>query len=278
MLAVLLNVTFSWEKFLLGYAVLMPAHLSVSYSNDYFDVEVDSLGQPTTFAGGSGVLVKNPELRPFAKSFAQLLIVTSLTLALVFTFLFSSPTFLVMAVFGNFLAWFYSAPPLKLAYRGLGEISTILTGFVIPGLGFVSLSGSLDLNFFMFSIPLMIYMLFFILSVEIPDKEGDEQGGKNTFIVTHGREAGFAIIGLAAVMGTLTFLFLSFTGIYSAIDLRVVALLSLIPLACGMWVFLKRTSEKVQAIRLIGYTVPALVLFIALVDLYFLGLLLWPAL
>lgn len=108
------------------------AHLSVSYTNDYWDFEVDHYNQPTLFAGGSGVLIQNPELRSFAKNFGILLIVLSLSLAVVFSYIYSSVTFLLIALLGNLLAWYYSAPPLKLSYLGLGEVATALSGFILP--------------------------------------------------------------------------------------------------------------------------------------------------
>jgi 1,4-dihydroxy-2-naphthoate octaprenyltransferase len=38
---------------------------------------------------------------------------------------------------GNLVGWFYSAPPLRLAYRGLGEFSTAATvGFLVPAMGY----------------------------------------------------------------------------------------------------------------------------------------------
>lgn len=274
LLAVLLNNPFSWERFLLGYLVLGLAHLSVSYSNDYWDFEADHFNQPTRFTGGSGILVENPELKLFAKRFAIFLIGLSILLAFIFAFIYSSFTFLVLACAGSSLAWYYSAPPLKLSYNGLGEISTILSGFILPTFGYVAITGFLDLKVFLFSLPFMIYMFFFILSVEIPDMEGDKAGNKNTFIVKNGRKTGFILIGLSGVLGTVSLLFLSFSGIYSPIKFQIIILASLIPLITGLYAFLRRTSRKKPATRLVNLTVPSLVIFILLLDLYFLGMLL----
>ncbi|EKF86060.1 prenyltransferase [Methanobacterium formicicum] len=270
LLAVILNNQFSWDRFILGYAVLLPAHLSVSYSNDYWDFMVDHYNLPTRFTGGSGVLVENPELKPFARRFAILLILISISIALIFTYIYSSLAFLLIALLGNFMAWYYSAPPLKFAYRGLGEISTALSGLIIPSLGYVAITGFLDLKILLFSVPFMIYMGFFILSVEIPDLEGDKKGGKNTFIVKYGRKMGFAIIFLAGIVGTTSFLLLSFTGLYNNINFQILMLLSFLPLFTGVYAFTKRTSFMDKATKLVNYTVPSLVIFIILIDLYFL--------
>jgi 1,4-dihydroxy-2-naphthoate octaprenyltransferase len=114
--AVLLGSPFSLPRMLLGYLILLPAHLSVSYSNDYFDVEVDKFGIPTLFSGGSGILVKYPELRRPAKWIAVGLIVCSLVLGIVFLVIHSySIWFLGYVLAGNLLGWFYAAPPQRFA-------------------------------------------------------------------------------------------------------------------------------------------------------------------
>ena len=67
LLAILFNAEFVLSKFVLGYAILFTAHLSVHYSNDYYDAEVDQHTSPTVISGGSGILVENPELKRVCK-------------------------------------------------------------------------------------------------------------------------------------------------------------------------------------------------------------------
>ena len=121
--------------FIFGYAILFFAHLSVHFSNDYYDREADKNAKRTPVSGGSGVLVDHPEMAGLALNVAILLLGLSVVTAIAFTFYYSFPLwFLFYAVFGGLLGWFYTAPPLKLAYRGLGEASTaIATGFIVPG-------------------------------------------------------------------------------------------------------------------------------------------------
>jgi 1,4-dihydroxy-2-naphthoate octaprenyltransferase len=271
LLAVTLTSPFSVDRFLGGYAVLLLAHLSVSYTNDYWDFEVDHYNQPTLFAGGSGVLIQNPELRPFAKNFGIILIFLSLSLAVGFSFIYSSVTFLLIAILGNLLAWYYSAPPLKLSYRGLGEVATALSGFILPAAGYVAICGYLDLKIVLFTIPFVIFMTSFILSVEILDMEGDGKGRKNTFIVKNGRKKGFIMIGLVGVMGTLSLLLLSLSGLFPQINFQLLALLSMFPTLVGLYLFLRRTSKKEKAIQLVNINIPILVVFITLFNLYFLS-------
>lgn len=67
LLAMLSGAGYAPDRFIFGYAILLTGHLSVHYSNDYFDAEADSFGQPSVTSGGSGILVTNPELRPISK-------------------------------------------------------------------------------------------------------------------------------------------------------------------------------------------------------------------
>jgi 1,4-dihydroxy-2-naphthoate octaprenyltransferase len=252
--AVLLGAPFSLAQLLLGYLVIMPAHLSVSYSNDYFDVEVDRLGKPTPFSGGSGVLVEHPELRNAARWIALGLILCSLALGIVFWALYAYPLwFLGFVLLGNLLGWFYSAPPVRLAYRGLGEFSTMFTaGVLLPGMGYLVTRGTLDKDALVFLIPLMLYGLAFILTVELPDMEVDRLGNKRTWVARKGRGFGFTTVGVLMLCATLFFFFFPalFPGKYP-LDFYVLGLMSLLPLRAGMVGMLKRPAEKEATLKLV---------------------------
>ncbi len=159
--------------------------------------------------------------------------VVSVLLSIFFVFIFSySFDFVLLVVAGNLLGWFYAAPPLKFAYRGFGEIATVITaGILLPGFGYFVLSKNLDLLFIMSTIPLMLYVLIFILNAEIPDFESDRLGKKNNLIIR--RDPGFGLI-VASFCAAFVFVYslsLSFNKTFSALlDFRVIALMSLIPL------------------------------------------------
>lgn len=269
LLALLLNAQFSLNKFIMGYAALFAAHLSVSYSNDYFDVEVDKFQEPTRFSGGTGVLVANPQLRRFSKNFALALMGLSMALAIITTIIFNLPLyFFLLILSGNILGWYYSAPPIKLSYRGLSEFATVLTGFIVPGVGYVILMGKLDLAFFIFVIPLMLYELFFIINVEIPDMEADRLGGKKNLIVAYGRELGFIIGATAALMATLSYLLMT---LYSSnINWVMIVAFSLVPLTFGILCAIKRPIDRIHAIKWVNYNLLSLSIFIILINAYFL--------
>jgi 1,4-dihydroxy-2-naphthoate octaprenyltransferase len=228
------------------------------------------------FTGGSGVLNEFPELKEFAKRFAIVLIIISLALAIIFTLIYSLPIyFLGFVILGNLLGWFYTAPPIGLVYRRLGEFATVLTtGIMLPGMGYLVTTGLLNWQFLIIAIPLMIYGAAFILSVEIPDMEGDEKVQKRTLIVRRGRGFGFALIGLCFLMATIYFTIMAmFFSHIATLGFELLALLSLIPTSFGLAGLLKRPLENLAASKWANIEVAALFLFVFLVDLYFLFIL-----
>ena len=273
--AVLLGAPFSLSRTLFGYLVLLPAHLSVSYSNDYFDVDVDKYNKPTFFSGGSGVLVENPILRSPAQWAAITLILCSLALGIVFQIVYSFPIwFLGLVILGNLVGWFYSAPPLRLAYRGLGEPAmTFIIGLLIPGLGYWVTSGHLNQAGLVFTVPLLLYGLAFILAVEIPDIESDRLGNKRTWVARKGRGFGFILIAASFFLASIFFFVFPWltTRIYP-VEFRVLGILSLIPLAAGCIGLLRRPEEKRSATWVINAILISMAGFCILVDAYMLYL------
>ena len=269
--AVLLGAPLAWPRLLLGYLIVMPAHLSVSFSNDYFDTEVDGYGTPSPFTGGSGILVQYPELRPTARRIAIGLIFCSLALGLLFMALYPEPIwFLALVLAGGLAGWFYSAPPLSLSYRGLGEITNALVGgLLVPALGYLVMAGSLTAESLIFTIPLTLYGLAFIISVEIPDVEADLLGGKNTLVSRKGRRFGFVAVGLFMLAAAAYFVGLQGlrAGVYP-VNFRVLILLSCVPLSTGILGAARRPVDKSAATRLVTIIVTSLIVFFVLVDGY----------
>jgi 1,4-dihydroxy-2-naphthoate polyprenyltransferase len=279
LLANTLGVQFLWSKFLLGYLILFTAHLSLHYSNDYFDIEVDKHTKPTMFTGGTGILVENPQLARFSKLFSIILIACSLFFTIIFILIFNQPILIFFYVLlSDLLSWFYSAPPLKLVYRGWGEISCIIAvGILMPGLGFLVMNGNFDLAFLIFSLPLIFYGIFFIMNVEIPDMEGDKLGDKNTFIVKKGRKHGFKIVGASAALASLSFIFLNFTKLYPAsLNFLIIIMLSLIVLFPGLWSFIKNPENKIYATKLVNNNLTSLILFLISLNCYLVYVILNP--
>jgi 1,4-dihydroxy-2-naphthoate octaprenyltransferase len=271
LLAISTGIDFSIVYFLFGYAIMLPAHLSLSYSNNYFDTDVDKLNNPTAIAGGTKILINNPDLKPICKKIAIGLIILSIVLATVFVLLFSYPIiFLVFIVFGNLLGWFYSAPPLKLAYRGLGEVANMINmGLLMPGIGYWAISGNLDSFFLIFSIPFFVYGLDFMIIVETPDFEGDKKAEKKTLVTRLGRKNSYKVIIISLLSSSFYFLFLSYFGFYNSyISYSLIYIFSLIPLFVGIYGWFKQPFTKKIASNIAEKNMYALLTFIIITNIY----------
>lgn len=269
LLAVLGGVGFDLEKFVSGYLILGLAHLSVSFSNDYFDRHSDRGSTATAFSGGSKVLVEHPELEGLALKIAIFLLATSMIGTAIFTFAHSySYWFFVFGISGGLVGWFYSAPPLMLAYRGLGELTTMLAvGVLMPGIGYFAASGLIDHFFLVFVFPLSCYGLFFILTVELPDVETDKIAHKTNIVVKWGRKTGTYISFIATILGTVFLAAIHLSGILEGKpDLELITLLSVMPIIAAITA-VQESSERRNVLRQVTISMATMILFICIVDI-----------
>ena len=253
----------------LGYAVVLLGDLSTHYSNDYFDVDVDKYVERKKFFSGSTILVTNPRLRPLSKHISILLLVLSNILAAAIVLFIGAPMeFLLIALGANFLGWAYSAPPFRLISRGFGEIVVaVVTGFAIPGIGYLTVRGQLDPLFAYFAVPFIMYGLILILSLEAPDLEIDRKGGKRNFFVRKGEHRVFSVILVAALLATVIFFVYAWQITQAALNLEIVALFSIVPLAAGLLGF-ARVFQKKDVNRFSTLNITSLFLFNVLMVTY----------
>jgi len=273
LLAIVAGVDFSYVYFLFGYAIMLPAHLSLSYSNNYFDIQVDKFNKPVSISGGTKILIEKPELRNLCKNIAIGLIIISISITIVFVFLFSFPiTYLGFIIFGNLLGWFYTAPPIKLAYRGLGEIANMINmGFLMPGIGYWTMSGNLDLFFLIFSIAFLLYGLNFMILVETPDMEGDRKAKKMTLVAKTGRILSYKITIITLLAASLYFLVFAYFGIFdSKIDYGIMYILSFIPLFIAIYGWFKQPFAKKIATKTAQINLYTFSFFVFCINLYLL--------
>jgi 1,4-dihydroxy-2-naphthoate octaprenyltransferase len=246
LLALTRGGSFEPEVVVLAYIVILLGDLSAHYSNDYFDVEVDKLIEQKKLFAGSTILVNHPNLRSLSKFISLLLLVCSNLLAIaIFLFLGGSIEIFIVILSASLVGWFYSAPPSRLISRGFGEIAVAyVTGFAIPGIGYLAIRGQFDSLFFYFTVPFVMYGLMLSLSLETPDSEIDRKGGKKTMVVRKGTRWVFLLISALTVSATLTFLVYNWFAFFSIMDLGVVALFSIVPLTAGISGFVGVSQKK----------------------------------
>lgn len=265
------GLRFDLGKFFFGYTIFFFAHLSLSFSNDYFDRETDRQSQETMVSGGSKVLVKHPELAPLALKIAIALIVLSAIAAAAFVVIFSYPTsFLIFSVLGALIGWFYTAPPQKFVHRGLGEITTALaSGLVMPGMGYFVMSGTIDWKLGVLSIPLVLYGFFFIFTVEMPDVESDRLGGKTNLLVRRGLTTGLMAMVMVNAGATVSLSIIAYTGVLGTIiNFWYLALFSPLLLLIAVYGAIRNIVESAQLLGQVKLNFLGMMAFLIFFVLY----------
>ncbi|MDR5684316.1 MAG: prenyltransferase [Armatimonadota bacterium] len=99
------------------------------------------------------------------------------------------PRVLWIGLVGVGLAYFYHGAPLRLSYRGLGEIAVGLAyGPLIASGTYLVQRQALDLHVALLSVPLGLLIAAFLWINEFPDFDADLAAGKRTLVVRLGRE------------------------------------------------------------------------------------------
>ena len=189
--------SFTWAPFLLAQATIGAFHLMTHYANEYFDCEPDARAVRTPFSGGSGALVDGSLPRAAglraALSCAALGALGCAGLAFEGLALCAS-----LAAGLGLLAWAYSAPPLRLLGRGLGELdSAVVVAVLVPLCTYASQATRLTPLAFAGTLPGAAAMFAMMLAVEFPDVAVDRACGKRNLVVRLG-ERGVLPLAYAA--------------------------------------------------------------------------------
>ena len=168
--------------------------LAINVSNDVFDTMQgadDANVTPTQFSGGSRVIQYGLVTFRQMASLGAGLYIAGAAIGLLLLALRGSVELLVIGILGFIVGFGYTAPPLKLVYRGLGEIA-VAFGFgpiMLLGAYVVQTGGRLSWEPVVASIPVALLVALILYVNEIPDRRGDAHAGKRTLPVRFGRGA-----------------------------------------------------------------------------------------
>lgn len=181
-----------WQKYIWGQVIVTLTQLMTHYSNDYFDFEADAANlSPTRWSGGSRVLPTG-ELNPIvSRNAAIILLIVATSLSILLATIEKVGTLtLPILLLAIGLSWSYSSPPLRLNSHGLGEIAAIMILSVLtPILGFYLQVGEIQ-KIVLLPLPTLALLQFnMVLSVHLPDVEGDQLVNKRTLVVILGSPA-----------------------------------------------------------------------------------------
>jgi 1,4-dihydroxy-2-naphthoate polyprenyltransferase len=171
-----------------------------------FDSGTDLLVAPedrSAFSGGKRVLVDKLLTRrqTTAISASSYLLGIAVGLAIV---VYREPRVFWIGVAGVACALFYHLPPLKLSYRGLGELAVAISyGPLITVGTYLVQRGTVSAEIILLSSALGLLIAGFLWANEFPDYRADKASGKRNLVVLLGRRmaarAFVAIVAAAAL-------------------------------------------------------------------------------
>lgn len=161
----------------------------------------------TPFSGGKRVLVdgliSHRQTWAIAAAFTFLGLVLGLAIVLL-----REPAALWIGVIGFALGWSYHGPPLRFAYRGLGELDVVICyGPLIALSAYLIQAHELSWRVFWLSVPLGLIIAAFLWVNEFPDAPSDRRVGKRNLVVVLGRRAAARVLPLI-YLAALTILLL----------------------------------------------------------------------
>jgi 1,4-dihydroxy-2-naphthoate octaprenyltransferase len=219
----------SWTWLLVTVAGIFCIEAAKNASGEIFDWDSGAdlnvaEADRSPFSGGKRILVDHLMTRRQAAFVAAAFYVLGGAAGLAIV-VFREPAILAIGIPGAALAYFYHAPPLKLSYRGLGELAVAVTyGPLITAGAYLVQRGEVPATVWAASIPLGLLIGAFLWINELPDRRADAAAGKRTLVVRLGPERatlGFTAIACAALIALSA---LPLAGLPPAILLGVVGM------------------------------------------------------
>lgn len=253
----------NWPVFWVALVALYFLTNGTYIGNEYFDYEndranttriggSDKVGVTTT--GGTRVLVKGliPRRHALVASIVCFILAVPFGLYLQFG-LGTGPLTIPLGAVALFIGWFYTAPPIRASYRGLGELFIAIgQGLVIFGAYYVQQGFSM--------LPIVASLSWFValpalkIIREFPDYEADRSTEKRGLTIIFGRERMARVYGIMIVVAIALFIpvFLMLDSLLAMIILVPAALLgrSAFITLSGQW----RDPAKMETAAVSAFT------------------------
>lgn len=189
----------NWWILLLVHLYGLFMHLFIVYANDYADFETDQANQTyTPFTGGSRVLVEGELSKKELRMGSLIMVGLNLVFGILLSTLAGNWLILTAVIVGMLLFQMYSFSPVKLSYRGFGELLQMLgVGIILPTVGYLSQGGTLaQLPWWLFLL-LLPAQYAMAISTSLPDEPSDKESSKNTTVVNLGsRPSKYLVLAL----------------------------------------------------------------------------------
>lgn len=202
-------------------------HLGANIANDYFDHlsgnDILNVNYVRPFTGGSR-LIQEGLISPKTVIVTSIAFFAAGVLVGAVLTIIRGPVVLVLGLIGMLSGFFYTAPPVRLAARGLGEFVVGLNFGLLTIIGtyFVQ-TGTVSAGCIVASLPLTFLITSVILINEFQDSNADARVGRRTLVVRTGTQRSVTLYGAVTL--------LSYVPIIMGVVIDLLPALTLIALA-----------------------------------------------
>lgn len=206
-------------------------HLCTNLANDYFD---HYAGADSGESIGGSRVIQQGKLFPAQIRNAMVMFYTMALMCGAWIVWVSGVLALIpLMLFSFFSSLFYTAPPVRYGYHGLGEIFVAINmGPIMVAGTSAALTGSFSSTDFFVSVPIGIMVAFILYYQSLPDIEDDLAIGKLTVSARLGQER--AIWGVR---------FFYSSAIFSILILTISGMVSPLAYSCVLTIFLARKVD-----------------------------------
>lgn len=194
----------NWSIFIFVLLAGAFLHAGVNVLNDYYDslngTDDFNTQRIYPFTGGSRFIQNEVLTNEQTRNFGIILMLLVVFIGF-FLVLQVGVSLLVLGLFGMLIGWAYSAPPLKLNSRGLGEL-TVFIGFSLLPLGaWLSQTGELSKSVVLVGLPLGLLTSNLLYINQFPDRKADIYANKMHWVArfpTQLSRWGYVFIAISA--------------------------------------------------------------------------------
>ncbi len=224
--------SFSTILFILALLAIMALHAGANMANDYFDhiSGNDAVNRnPTPFSGGSRYIQKGI-LSPKTVLLAALVaLAVGSAIGIVIVLLTQSVFILILGLIGLLGGFFYTADPIRLGYRYVGEfVIALLFGLLPVFASYYLQTEMIDTTPILPACLIGILIFLVILVNEFPDLKADAAVNKRTLVVCFGVPASVWIYRIAliasflvAAVAMLLYRWMFFAGLFYLLTLPI---------------------------------------------------------
>ncbi len=181
-----LDAAFSWPLALATLLLALAAHAGVNVFNDYYDhlngTDAANDERVFPFTGGSR-FIQNGVLSPRQMLLYALLLFAAVIMGGLWLIGEAGTGLFWIGLAGLSIGWAYSAPPLKLNSRGLGELC-VAAGFllIVAGSDYVQ-RGAFAATPWLIGLPYALLVTNILYINQFPDRKADRLAGKRHWVV-----------------------------------------------------------------------------------------------